>query len=256
MEEGSWVPIDLVALAATPPQPPEIAGLFYVGKRHTLVGESEALKSWLLLAATVAELRAGPWRRLGRRRPRRAERRARTAPCPRRDRRHDPLLVRLLRPGGAAARPARPRRPAPRGRRAPGRARRVQPAAVPARVRPGQGRRDRGVHAEVANPLRMPARRWSWPTTCEGARGAGNWAIGSERKKSAVEVQIGMKLVEPFGRGRVGKAKLMSTRIAPDFSTGQPGPARALIRQDTGRVAWRVEPDDGTPTMAASARRC
>jgi hypothetical protein len=53
------VPVDLVAAAATPPKPPEIIGLFYVGYFHLLSGESEALKTWLALAAAEEELDAG-----------------------------------------------------------------------------------------------------------------------------------------------------------------------------------------------------
>ena len=56
-EKGvSWCPIDLVAHAAEPPRPPDVIGLFYVGLNHLVSGESESAKSWLALAAAVAEL--------------------------------------------------------------------------------------------------------------------------------------------------------------------------------------------------------
>jgi hypothetical protein len=54
-----WHRLDLVALGAIPSEPPAIADLFYLGKRHLVHGESETGKTWLLLAAAVAELEAG-----------------------------------------------------------------------------------------------------------------------------------------------------------------------------------------------------
>ena len=38
-------PIDLVAAAADPPEPPTIGGLLYPGKRTLLSGETESLKT-------------------------------------------------------------------------------------------------------------------------------------------------------------------------------------------------------------------
>jgi hypothetical protein len=55
----SWTPIDLVARAASPPEPPSIIGLLYPGYNHLLSGEPEALKTWLMIAASVEEMRAG-----------------------------------------------------------------------------------------------------------------------------------------------------------------------------------------------------
>ena len=57
--EHSWKPLDIVELGTDPPKPPEIAGLFYLGMRHNLAGESEAAKTWLALAAAADELKAG-----------------------------------------------------------------------------------------------------------------------------------------------------------------------------------------------------
>lgn len=59
MSEQRWQALDLVELGKAPPTPPELAGLFYLGKRHNLAGESEAAKTWLALAAAAAELKEG-----------------------------------------------------------------------------------------------------------------------------------------------------------------------------------------------------
>jgi AAA domain len=58
LRASSWIPIDLVAEASSASMPPEIVGLFYVTKNHLISGESETLKSWLVLAASVDELNA------------------------------------------------------------------------------------------------------------------------------------------------------------------------------------------------------
>jgi hypothetical protein len=55
----SWHSIDLVAAAATPPEPPSIAGLLYPGKRTLFSGETESLKTWLALIIAKAEIDAG-----------------------------------------------------------------------------------------------------------------------------------------------------------------------------------------------------
>jgi AAA domain len=55
----SWQPIDLVAAAADPPEPPMIGGLLYPAKRTLLSGETESLKTWLALILAKAEMDAG-----------------------------------------------------------------------------------------------------------------------------------------------------------------------------------------------------
>jgi hypothetical protein len=55
----SWHSIDLVAAAATPPEPPTIGGMLYPGKRTLLSGETESLKTWLALILAKAEIGAG-----------------------------------------------------------------------------------------------------------------------------------------------------------------------------------------------------
>jgi hypothetical protein len=59
VSDHSWHPVDLVAAAADPPEPPTICGLLYPGKRTLLSGETESLKTWLALIMAKAELDAG-----------------------------------------------------------------------------------------------------------------------------------------------------------------------------------------------------
>ena len=63
----SWLPVDLASVLAgtyMPPQPTvgkrtDGVGLFYPGKMHTVVSETEAGKTWFALSATLDELIAG-----------------------------------------------------------------------------------------------------------------------------------------------------------------------------------------------------
>jgi hypothetical protein len=55
----SWVPIDIVKAAASPPEPPTIGGTLYPKKRALLSGPTESLKTWLGLILSKAEIDAG-----------------------------------------------------------------------------------------------------------------------------------------------------------------------------------------------------
>jgi hypothetical protein len=56
---SSWQPLNLLALAAEPPQPPTIVDLFYPEAVHILSGEPEDGKTWIALVASLAVARAG-----------------------------------------------------------------------------------------------------------------------------------------------------------------------------------------------------
>lgn len=56
---SSWTRIKLGAYVDMPAEVPEIAGLFYAGRRHLISGPGEAMKTWLCLAGAVEEIKAG-----------------------------------------------------------------------------------------------------------------------------------------------------------------------------------------------------
>lgn len=58
-DENRWPRIDLADYINLPAEEPEIGGLFYAGRRHLISGPGEAMKTWLCLAAAVAEIKAG-----------------------------------------------------------------------------------------------------------------------------------------------------------------------------------------------------
>jgi hypothetical protein len=61
----SWVPKNLIQVAAESPQPPDLVlthqgeGVLYRGVTHMISGEPESLKSWVALLAAVEEIHAG-----------------------------------------------------------------------------------------------------------------------------------------------------------------------------------------------------
>lgn len=57
--DHTWRPLNLVQLAANPPEPPTIGGLLYPGKRTVLSGETESMKTWFALILAKAELDIG-----------------------------------------------------------------------------------------------------------------------------------------------------------------------------------------------------
>jgi hypothetical protein len=72
----------------------------------------------------------------------------------------------------------------------------------------------------------------------------GKYAYGSERKHSGAEVHLGMVAVEPFGRGRTGRAKLTVHKDRPGFfERPSPGLFVLVSDPDDGRCRWEVEPD-------------
>jgi hypothetical protein len=71
----------------------------------------------------------------------------------------------------------------------------------------------------------------------------GKYAYGSERKQTGVDVHLGLTVIEPFGRGRRGKAKVTVHKDRPGFLE-RPSPGLFVLDSDpdNGRCAWRIEP--------------
>jgi len=231
----------------------EIAGLFYVGKRHNLTGESEAAKTWLALAATAGELkeeRAVVWVDGDLVGDSDLLERLRSLGVP-----DDTIASHFLYfapegPVGDSAELVEPLR-ASDGRLA------VLDGFNPLLYLHGCDP-DKGVGIEsfmrrVANPLRNAGAAVVTTDNVTKSREArGSWAIGSERKKSAVEVQLGMTKIEPLSRGETGKFKLTVHKDRPGFLE-RPSPGLFVVASDpgTGQCSWRLEAaqrvtDEGT----------
>jgi hypothetical protein len=242
----SWAPLDLLARASNPPTPPTILGLFYPGRRHVLSAEPEHLKSWVLLIACVEELIAGravlyvdlemgPRETLARLRAMGATDDAirdhfiyieptepLTDPTPLAD--IDQLLA--------------DRKPTL-----------VVIDAMTGALRlhsldPNKSIDIDGFYRHVIDPLRAHgAAIVTLDHLPKDSTNRGRFAIGSERKIGAADVHLGCELVQPFGRGKTGRVKLVTHK---DRSGYLPRPKCAEIElvsnQETGGITWTVQP--------------
>jgi hypothetical protein len=244
-EGHSWVPVDVVAAAADPPAPPEIIELFYPGCNHLVSGESEALKTWLLLAAAAAELEEGRgvlWvdgddvgvgavlerlRLLGATDEVIAERFAYMRP-------EEPFdggalmdvleLVRALKCRLA-----------------------VFDGFNPLLALHGLSPND-GVDVERFYGLFAPVRRLGvavvvTDNVVKDREARGSWAIGSERKKSKAEVHLGLKTLAPLVRGGTGKARIDVHKDRPGHLE-RPCPGVFVVESGDDGCVWRIEADE------------
>ncbi|MEJ7567778.1 MAG: hypothetical protein WKF41_05890 [Gaiellaceae bacterium] len=241
----SWTPLDLVARGASPPAPPELIDLFYLRYNHLVSGESEALKTWLAMAAAVDELALGRgvlWvdgdevgesavlerlRLLGAADDAIASHFAYVLPDEPLGSEHSVGLVAFVR-----ARSCR--------------------LAVMDGFNPLMGLHgldpDSGTDVEQMYRLLNPVRRENvavvWTDNVVKAREArGAWAIGSERKKSKAEVHLGMTKIEPLARGGTGKAKIDVHKDRPGHLT-RPSPGIFVVESDTGGYVWNIRDDE------------
>jgi hypothetical protein len=243
--EHSWYARDLIELGSEPPQPPEIGGLFYRGKRHVLSGEDDAVKTMLLLGISADELRAehgvvwidtddmgasGVLERLHAFGADDEEIRRRFA---------------YLHPEEAICDAAR--------------------AHVLALVRELDARLlvNDAFNAPLAlhgyNPKATEEVEAFWQRVvapfCHAGvafvlpdhvvkekEARGRYAYGSERKATGSDVHLGLRVIEPFGRGRRGKAKITVHRDRVGFIE-KPSPGLFVLDSDveTGRLAWQLE---------------
>lgn len=75
----------------------------------------------------------------------------------------------------------------------------------------------------------------------------GKFAIGSQRKVSILDTHLGVEVIQPFGRGRTGKAKIVTHKDRPGFLP-RPKAAELELRSDavTGRVTWTLTHAENT----------
>jgi len=239
------VPIDLVAASARPPTPPEIIGLFYPGYNHLLSGESEALKTWLALAASATELQADRgviW-------------------VDGDDVGKGALLERLRLLGADDDSIARqfaymlPDEPITDESRADvlevvGRlACRLavfdgfNPLLHMHGLDPNSGADVESFYGLIDPIRKAGAANVLTDNVVKASEARGAWAIGSERKKSKAEVHLGMKTLEPFVRGGIGRAKIAVHKDRPGHLT-RPSPGVLVLESRDDGCSWRVQPDD------------
>jgi putative DNA primase/helicase len=241
-EPDSWDPINIVALGADPPAPPAIAALIYLGLNHVVTGESEALKTWLMAAAAADELAAG-----------------RSVVWIDGDDVGAGVLLERLRLFGAddeaiAQRflyvlPDGPLELGSRGRLLARISEHDCRLAILDGFNPLLALHsldpNSGVDVEMFYRLINPIRKAGpavvlTDNVVKSSETRGAWAIGSERKKSKAEVQLGMKTLVPLVRGGIGRAKITVHKDRPGHLT-RPSPGILVIDGTTIPYSWRIE---------------
>jgi hypothetical protein len=246
-ERHSWAPRSLIAEGVRASGPPELGGLFYLGKNHLVSGESEAGKSWLLLAVAADELRQGRgvlW-------------------VDGDDVGPGDLLERLCALGAseqaieqcfAYVRPDEPLDDEKRGELVAQAEQRLCRLVALDGFNPlltFQGL-DANVGGDVerfyqlVDPFRKlrpgGAATVLTDNVVKSRETRGTWAIGSERKKSKAEVHLGMKSLAPFLRDHTGKARLDVFKDRPGH-LARPSPGTFVLVSEHGRCSWRLDPD-------------
>jgi hypothetical protein len=243
-DRSSWMPSNIISLAASRPEPPQVVGLLYPGLFHLVSGESEALKTWLAAIAATEELAAG-----------------RGVLWIDGDDVGSGVLLERLRALGADD-DAIARRFA---------------YVLPDQALDDDSRKDllgtvRGLSCRLAvfdgfNPLlhlqhldpnvgtdveafyRLldPIRRTGvavvvTDNVVKSAEARGGWAIGSERKRSKAQVHLGMKALVPLVRGGTGKARIDVHKDRPGWLQ-RPSPGVLVLDTTDAGCSWRIDPD-------------
>ncbi len=253
VSEHSWREQDIFALGSAKPEPPAISGLFYPAKRIVVSGEAEAGKSWLAGAVTADELKAGRgvvWVDADDMGPAAHLERLRSLD----------VEDECIRDSFAYLRPAEPL-----GDEALEHVRGLvielscrlvvfdafNPALALHDYDPNSSRDVEDFFRRVVDPFCQTGAAVVLPDHVVKQReNRGKYAYGSERKQSGVDVHIGLSAIEPFGRGRTGKAKLTVHKDRPGFLE-RPSPGVFVLVSEEGRCRWHIEPDHSVSEAGA-----
>jgi hypothetical protein len=245
VDAHTWQRQNLIKLAEQSPTPPDIGGLFYAGRRHVVSGEFDAGKSWLLLAVGVDEVKAGHgvvWIDTDDMGPSAVLDRLRSLGL------GDEQVASsfaYLHPEEALGDDAR--------------------ADVLALVADLHARLvvfdafNASLALHDCDPSSTPdverfLRTVVNPFSAEGAavvlpdhvvknrEQRGRYSYGSERKQTGVDVHLGLMTLEPFARGRTGRAKISVHRDRLGFLT-RPSPGLFVLDSDaeSGDCTWRID---------------
>ena len=240
----SWSPVDLLKLAAEPPEPPTIGGLVYPGRRHIFSGEPETLKTWAGLILAVAEILAGGT--------------ALYVDLEMGAREH---LARLRDLGLTDEQIGRflyiaPAEPVTSSRVAADVAELLEtrkPSLVVFDSFTGAldvhgFDPDKGVQVErfyrtVVRPFQDHGAAVVLLDHVTKARDTrARYSIASERKLGGADVHLGFEIVRPFGRGKSGLAKIKTHKDRPGYL---PRPVAAELEltsdESDGRVSWEIK---------------
>lgn len=244
----SWTPIDLLTVAAAPPEPPTIGGLVYPGRRHLFSGEPESLKSWVALVLCLEQIREGQnvmyvdFEMGGRETLSRLRAMGAT---------DDELRAYFIyiEPDESFQDPEVKRDTVTLiGDRKPSLI--ILDAFTGAlqvhKLDPNKSIDVEAFYRGVVDPLRSHnAGVVVLDHLAKDPNTRGRFAIGSERKVGAAEVHLGFEVIVPFGRGRTGRAKITTHKDRPGFLPRPRAAELELVSSPTsGLVTWKIEPGE------------
>jgi hypothetical protein len=244
----SWEPLCWAALGERPPVTPSIGGLVYPGRRHVFSGPPESCKTWAALVIGVEEIRRGgivfhvDFEMFGYETRDRLRSMGVT----------DDELERFLH-----IEPEHPGSEAVVGdvidRYKPTLA--IIDAAAGAYSMQGLDDNARQDVETFSRAIIEPFRVRGVATVLldhvtKNRDTRGGFSIGSERKVGGADVHLGFEMVTPFGRGRVGLAKIVTHKDRFGYLP-RPTTAELELRSDAdGRVTWTFNEADGTNDWA------
>lgn len=242
-DRHSWHPIDLLRHASDPPEPPTIAHLVYPGRRHLFSGEPESLKSWAAMVLCVDQIRQGHCAayidfEMGAR-----ETLARLRALGVTD---DELALFVY------LEPDEPfnlnsiqadvdellydRRPTL-----------IVLDAFTGALQIHQLDPNKSIDIETFDrQVIAPLRRHGAATVIldhlpKDPLSRGRFSIGSERKVGVSEVHLGFEVIVPFGRGRTGRAKIITHKDRPGWLHRPRAAELELQSSPSGEIQWLLE---------------
>lgn len=253
----SWVALDLVTLGDTPRVPPAIGGLIYPGRRHLFWGESESGKTWLAFGNAADELLAGRgvvWVDLDYMGAQDVLERLRQFGVPDDTIRERFVFYQPDGPLGGYSLDAVLALMAEKGARLV-----VFDAFTGLCALHGLNPND-GIDIEKAYRAIQPlcdtgAAAVILDHVVKNADNRGRYAQGSERKLSGADVALGFTLVEHYGRGRTGRARLIVHKDRP-AQLKRPIVGVFALRSDpdTHQVSWSLDDDTQSTTDTGKLR--
>lgn len=242
----AWTPLDVVTLGDTPRVPPAIGGIIYPGRRHLFWGESESGKTWLAFGNAADELNAGHgvvWVDL--------------------DYMGAQDVLERLRQFGVPDATIRQRFAfyQPEGA--------LEGYSLDAVLELMREKNARlvvfdaftglcalhGLNPEKTIDIEQAYRKIQplcdtgaavviLDHVVKNAENRGRYAAGSERKLTGADVAVGFTLVEHYGRGRTGKARLLVHKDRPaQLKRPVLGIFTLKSHPDTHMVTWSLEQD-------------
>jgi DnaB helicase-like protein/AAA domain-containing protein len=243
--EHTWKPLDVIGLGSEEPKPPQIGGLLYPGKRHVISGEDDAGKTMLLLGISADELREGRgvvWIDTDDMGAASVLERLRLFGA---DEEAIRSLFAYLHPEEALSDAARDDVIALLRERD---VRLMVNDAFNAALTlhgysPGSTEEVEAFWQRAVAPFCHAGAAVVLPDHVVKRKDErGRYAYGSERKATGCDLHLGLRVIEPFGRGRRGKARITVHRDRIGFLP-RPSPGLFVLDSDadTGRLAWRLE---------------